>query len=342
MRILAVCAVDRPGGAEIGLERLLRRRPAWTVTLATPGDGLLRATARAAGWDTAALPVGGLERGAGARALAAWPAARRLARAHDVTYLNGTVAARLLPAVASAGPTVLHVHDMVARVPRFWSRANVVLADSAAVARRLPDLRSDVVGCPVELDPPVRDRPPWPVEAGPRRPVVAFVGRLEPRKGPDLLVAAAPEIRARCGDVRVVLVGDDAYGGDPHYARAVQCAAEVEHVGWVADAPSVLRHVDVLVAPSRSEPFGTVLAEAMAVGTPVVATAVDGLFDTVADGVTGRLVAPDDPAALAAGVAEVLGRHDEMGTAARAWARRFDADAYARRVGGLVEGAAAR
>ena len=61
-----------------------------------------------------------------------------------------------------------------------------------------------------------------------------------------------------------------------------------------------MRHLDVLVLPSYEEPFGTVLAEAMAVGTPVVATHVDGLPEVVQDGVTGRLVAPGDPGALAA------------------------------------------
>ena len=52
-----------------------------------------------------------------------------------------------------------------------------------------------------------------------------------------------------------------------------------------------MRHLDVLVLPSRQEPFGTVLAEAMMAGTPVVATRVGGLAEVVHDGVTGRLVA---------------------------------------------------
>src|SRR3712207_445203 len=117
------------------------------------------------------------------RALASMPHARRLAAAHDVTYLNGTVAARLLP-VLRGRRTVLHVHDMVERVPRFWRAADVVLADSRAVAARLGGLTAHVVGCPVELDPPCVDEPPWPPGAG---PVVGFVGRLEPRKAPDVI-----------------------------------------------------------------------------------------------------------------------------------------------------------
>src|SRR5206468_2492524 len=206
-RVLAVCAVDRPGGAEVGLLRLLRRRPGWDVTLATPGDGPLRSVARAEGWATARLALGGLERCAGARALASRPRARRLAAA------------------------------------------------------------------------------PW----GDGGPVVGFVGRLEPRKAPDVLVAAAPAIRAGAPGARVLLIGEDSYAVDPTYARAVAGAAAVEHVGWVDNAPGMMRHLDVLVLPSRSEPFGTVLAEAMAVGTPVVATRVDGLAEVVEDGVTGAL-----------------------------------------------------
>jgi glycosyltransferase involved in cell wall biosynthesis len=332
MRLLAVCAVDHPGGAEVGLLRLLRRRPDWEVTFATPGDGPLRDTARAEGWETVSLPLGGLGRRRGLRAALSAPRAWRLAARHDVTYLNGTVAGRLLGGLPTAR-SVLHVHDMVERVPAFWGRARLVLADSQAVADRLPGLDAHVVGCPVKLDPPHVEAP-WPPADG---PVVGFVGRLEPRKAPDVLVAAAPAIKAGAPGARVVLVGGDPLGADPAYARRVSAAGEVEHVPWVEDAAGLMRHLDVLVLPSRSEPFGTVLAEAMAVGTPVVASRVDGLPEVVDDGVTGALVPPDDPPALAEAVLRVLARRDEMGAAAAERARRWDADAYAERVGALVE-----
>ena len=79
-----------------------------------------------------------------------------------------------------------------------------------------------------------------------------------------------------------------------------------------------MRHLDVLVLPSYQEPFGTVLAEAMAVGTPVVATRVGGLPEVVDDGVTGRLVAPGRPGRLAAAVLEVLAHRDADGRRRRA------------------------
>jgi glycosyltransferase involved in cell wall biosynthesis len=330
-----VCAVAHPGGAEIGLLRLAKRLLArgHALTLATPAAGPL---------DDAGLPVvrlalGGLERGAGARAAASFPRARRLAAGHDLVYLNGTVSGRLLPALRGRR-SVLHVHDIVDRVPRFWSLADAVLADSGAVADRLPGLDAHVVYCPVELDVP--DAPaPWPPGEG---PVVGFVGRIEPRKGPLDLVRAAAQIRAGAPGARIVLVGDDPYDSAPDYAARVREADGVEHVPWVPDGAAVMRHLDVLVAPSRQEPFGTVLAEAMAAGTPVVATRVGGLAEVVADGVTGRLVTPGRPDELAAAVLEVLAARERMGAAARERAQRFGADAYADRVEAILLAAAGR
>jgi hypothetical protein len=147
-RLLAVAPVDVPGGAEVHLLRLLAGLAprGWDVALTTPGDGPLRAEAARAGYSWHRLPVGGLERGAGARALASWPRARKLAAEHDVVYLNGAVCGRLLPALPPrSARRVLHIHDIVSRVPRFWRRADVVLADSLAVARRHEPQRAGVV-----------------------------------------------------------------------------------------------------------------------------------------------------------------------------------------------------
>ena len=285
-----------------------------------------------AGYEWRALPLGGLARAAGARAVLSFPAARRLARANDVVYLNGTVSGRLLPALPAAPVRVLHVHDMVRRVPRFWRRADVVLADSQAAADRLRGIDPQVVFLPVDPDPPAAPAP-WPTGNG---PVIGFVGRIEPRKGPLDLVRAAPAIRRGAPGAHLVMVGEDPFGSDPAYTEAVLASPEVEHHQWTDNAPGLMRHLDVLVLPSYEEPFGTVLAEAMAVGTPVVATRVDGLPEVVRDGVTGRLVSPGDPEGIATAVLEVLARRDEMGEAARAHARRFAADDYALRVERLI------
>ena len=330
MKLLAVNAVDHPGGAEVGLLRLasrLRERD-WEVTLTSPREGPLSE----AGYPWLRLDVGGLGAGEGARAVASWPRALRLAQRFDVVYLNSTVCGRLLPALRGVR-SVLHVHDIVDRVPRHWAQADVVLADSQAVADRLDGLDAHVVYCPVELDPPQAEAP-WEHANG--GPVVGFVGRIEPRKGVLDLIAAAPAIRAASPGAEVVIVGDDPWDAFPDYLAQVRAARDVVHVPWHDNAPGLMRHFDVLVAPSHQEPFGTVISEAMAVGTPVVATRVGGLAEVVDDGVTGLLVEPGEPGALAAAVLDVLKRREAMSAAARQAAQRFGADAYAERVDALI------
>ncbi|MGI8428693.1 MAG: glycosyltransferase family 4 protein [Solirubrobacteraceae bacterium] len=339
-RLLAITPVDHPGGAELHLLHLLAGLSSrgWKLTMTTPQDGALRATALQAGYSWRALPLGGLGRGAGARAIGSWPKARALGRGTDVAYLNGTVCGRVLPALGAfaAGArrpkSVLHIHDIVTRVPRLWHRADLVLADSQAVADRLIGLDPHVVYGPVDPDPPAT-QPPWPTDNG---PVIGFVGRIEPRKGVLDLVRAAPAIRRGAPGARVVVVGDDPYASNPAYTDAVIRSPEIEHHRWRTDAASLMRHLDVLVLPSYQEPFGTVLAEAMVVGTPVVATTVGGLAEVVQDGVSGRLVAPGEPELLAQAVLEVLARRQEMGAAARRRARRFWVEDYIERVERLI------
>jgi glycosyltransferase involved in cell wall biosynthesis len=339
-----VAPVADPGGAETTLLRLLRELAArgWSITLTAPGPGRLLDAATAAGHTTAALGLGGLRARSGAPAVRAWPRARGLARDADVVLLNGTVCGRLLPALRGLpARTVLSIHDVVERVPRMWSSADVVLAASRAVADSLAPLPAHVVYAPVDLDPPPAD-PPWEPADG---PVVGFVGRIEPRKAPLDFVHAAPAIDAGAPGARVVLVGEDPYGLDPSYTEEVERSAReagVERYGWVDNAPGVMRHLDVLVLPSRQEPFGTVLSEAMAVGTPVVATRVGGLPEVVEDGVTGRLVAPGDPAALAQATLDVIARGRAMGEAARTAAARFSTERHADAVERLIREELAR
>src|SRR4051794_41908775 len=86
MKLLAVCQADEPGGAELGLLRLVRRLAArgWDVTLTTPAGGALARS----GFAWLPLDVGGVGAGGGARAAAAWPPGRGLGRKCDVMYLH--------------------------------------------------------------------------------------------------------------------------------------------------------------------------------------------------------------------------------------------------------------
>ena len=84
------------------------------------------------------------------------------------------------------------------------------------------------------------------------------------------------------------------------------------------DVPTILRSLDVLLVPSREEPFGRTIAEAMVVGTPVIATSVGGPAELIEDRVTGILAPPDAPAQWAQAIDALLANPD----AAQAMARR--------------------
>jgi hypothetical protein len=142
VNLLAVNAVDVPGEPELRLLDALRRLrdQGWEATVSSPAEGPLAD----AGFPWVHLDVGGLGQGEGARAVASWPRALRLAQRFDVVYLNSTVCGRLLPALRGTH-AVLHVHVLVDRIPRHWHQADVVLADSTAIAQRLDGLPARVV-----------------------------------------------------------------------------------------------------------------------------------------------------------------------------------------------------
>jgi phosphatidylinositol alpha-mannosyltransferase len=141
---------------------------------------------------------------------------------------------------------------------------------------------------------------------------VLFLGRYdEPRKGMAVLLRALPRVVERFGDIEILIVGR----GDEEELRrsAGKLAKHLRFLGQVDDAAkaSALRSADVYCAPhTGGESFGIVLVEAMAAGTAVVASELDAFRRVLVDGTAGRLVPVDDPAALAAGLIEVLGNDD--------------------------------
>jgi glycosyltransferase involved in cell wall biosynthesis len=174
---------------------------------------------------------------------------------------------------------------------------------------------------------------------------IVFAGRLEPRKGPDVLIRAAPRVLAQVPDARFVLFGADAGapGGGSFRAVLDGLAADLG-VTEAVEMPGPLPGPDRVAAemargalcamPSRWESMGYVAAEAAAAGRPVVASRLAALEEIVEDPASGRLVPPEDPAALADAIVEVLamtpGEREQMGVAgARLVADRCDPERVA-------------
>jgi len=131
--------------------------------------------------------------------------------------------------------------------------------------------------------------------------LIGAVGRLVPIKNIPLLLEAAALARRRDPAIHVVLVGDGELRAElATRVAALGLANAVTFAGWRRDLPSVYADLDAVVISSDNEGTPASLIEAMATGCPVVATRVGGVPDLVADGETGRLVPPGDPAALAA------------------------------------------
>lgn len=271
------------------------------------------------------------------RALLKYSALGRRARAaaraggFDVVvghYLYPTAAFALEAARIAGVPLVLVSHGTdarsVMRDDRFGragrealSRADLVVAVSAALRQTLREDVGVPETVPIEVvnmgfdagrfgpDPDARRVLGVPAEER----VALFAGNLEPVKGLDVLLDAFERVIARGGADRLVIVGDgplrstleERVAASPALAGDVRFAGQLpqlELARWMAAA-------DAFVLPSRSEGLGLVLLEAMACGTPCVATRVGGVPE-ILDASCGALVEPGDPVALATAIESVV------------------------------------
>jgi glycosyltransferase involved in cell wall biosynthesis len=138
-------------------------------------------------------------------------------------------------------------------------------------------------------------------------PVVGCVGRIKfVRKGQEVLVQAAALLKQRGLTAKYLLIGAPAPGNEEHGERLrklihdLGLGSDVVLPGELADPKPAYAAMDIFVLPSaQAEPFGLVVLEAMAMGCPVVATAIGGPLSIVAEGETGFLVPPGDARALA-------------------------------------------
>jgi glycosyltransferase involved in cell wall biosynthesis len=169
--------------------------------------------------------------------------------------------------------------------------------------------------------------------------VVGCVGRLVPVKNHRLLLAQIPGLLRKHPQLHVVLIGDGPLDQELRtQAAALGIAAKLSFFGARADVADLLPGLDIFALPSLSEGLSIALLEACASGLAIVATAVGGNPEIIADGRSGCLVPSDDGAALGIALDALLGDaplRERLGAAAREWVCRHASievmrDAYAR------------
>lgn len=339
--------VAHPGSEMYGSDRVLLEsvigmvRAGWNVIVTVPQDGPLVTAITAAGATAKIAPtlvlrkrllhplrwpalIGG--------AIGAWASGWRLISEFrpDVIYVN-TVTLPVMPALARLRgiPHLTHVHEAERAAP--WAvkyslylpsaRADSVVVNSeysrGVIADVHPKLaaRSTLIynGVPSPEDVPApRDRLDGPVR-------LLFVGRLSPRKGPDVVVEAVGRIRETGRAVELVIAGS-AFAGYEWYraeleatVAALGLGAHVTFAGFRDDIWPLIAAADIVVVPSRQdEPFGNTAVEGILGARPVIASDTSGLREAVHGFSSARLVSAGDVGALVAAVLASIGGWEEL------------------------------
>jgi glycosyltransferase involved in cell wall biosynthesis len=354
-RILFVNQSGVYGGAEFGLVDVARHYRD-TASVILFADGPVRRDLEAAGVEVEVLALRGLgtvKRESGSPPVAALLDLARLsrevavrARRYEVIYANSqkafTVSA--VASVMARRPLIWHLRDILNadHFSRMNVKAAVTLANRCA-SRVLANSEATAAAFVVAGGSPDRVRAvPYGIDAAPflevsdadaaaarvalgvgDAPLIGLFGRLAEWKGQHIAIDAA----AALPDVHLLLVGGAMFGEDA-YAESLRSRAvglgvadRVHFAGYRDDVPILMRASDIILHTSiAAEPFGRVILEGMLAGRPVIATGAGGAREIVEDGVTGILVPPGDPSALAEAVHRLLAAPDRrraMGSAAR-------------------------
>lgn len=334
-----------PGAEMFGSDRMLLEsaiglvESGVRVVVALPSSGLLVNELRAAGAEVVILPMLVLRkvlltprglprlfrdtfRGLGA----AWRLIGRLRP--DVVYVS-TIIIPEWPLIARLRGvrTVSHVHEAEAsgnRIvnallysPHLASHQTLVNSRFSldTIRTALPALarRSHVVYNGVASPP--HPLSPRPRTEGPLR--VLYIGRLSPRKGPDLVIAAASRLHSAGRAVEVTLLGAVFEGYEwferDLRAQASEAGVTVDFAGFHTDIWPFLEQADVLLVPSRvDEPFGNTAVEGVLALRPVIASDSSGLREAAGGYGTARLVAAGDAEAIASALTDIDARWDEI------------------------------
>lgn len=207
------------------------------------------------------------------------------------------------------------------------------IADEIEKRNEIVMNRRRVVICPLALE----DRATSARISQCKYPQILFVGRLELRKGIDILLAAIPKVLALVPEARFVVVGDDSLpngASDETFRLAFEksfphLSESVSFKGKLSDSEvdQCFRQATLFVAPSRFESFGLVYVEAMMFGLPSIGCKVGGIPEVFGDSNCGVLVSPDAPEELATAIIDVLRDKQMLETRAalarQTYVRRF-------------------
>ena len=142
--------------------------------------------------------------------------------------------------------------------------------------------------------------------------IVGQIGTIEPRKGTEFFIKAAPMVLKKFPQAKFLIVGSPLPSQERYFEKMKNLVCEmgleknIVFTGFERHIQEKLKGMDMVVLASLREPFSRVLLEAMACGKPVVATAVGGTPEMVINGATGILVPPADPLALANAIINIL------------------------------------
>jgi glycosyltransferase involved in cell wall biosynthesis len=283
----------------------------------------------------------------------------------DVIHANsarsGVVA--LLAAASGHPPLVVHIRDhfrpsVTARLARaaLLYRSAAVIAVSRYTAKRfeMSGLREvDVVYNAIHPERFARTLPPSTrrVELGDDREgriVLGIVGQLIPRKGQDIAIQALARVRSGGVDAVLWLVGEEkrlehmgpSAGGFANRLHELTAELDltdhVRFVGETRDVSSLIGDMDILLIPSRDEPFGRTFLEATALDVPTIVTSESGLSEIVTHGVSSIVLPPSDPEPWAEAIMRLSrdrpGRLELTREAALAAGATFRPDVHAARV----------
>ncbi len=331
-------------------------------------DGELREDLAAAGVEVLVRPLavmrrasmspGGLARIGGALARDAGGLAR-LCRARRVGLIHTNTSVTLGGSAASRVariPHVWHLREIYTGFERYWPAYRRLLMSaqalpcvSAATRAQLGDAAQASVlydGLPLVPARAEREAARAALELPPDAFVVAILGRISSWKGQDVLIRAL----AQLGGDALALVAGDPWPGEEAKLRELHALAaalgvtdRVRFAGFRSDVENVYGAADVVAVPStQPDPLPNAALEAAAAGCCVVAADHGGLPEIIDDGLTGRLVAPGDPAALAAALARLAAdpaARERLGAAAAVTMReRFSPQRLLERTQALYDG----